>query len=62
MTDTDQSAALDKLDTEQALAEAQAAVARVRAYADRAIDAGDTGPGVGLGRLLLHLLDGEVTP
>lgn len=37
--------------------QAEAAIARVRAYAQTAIDAGDTGPGVHLGRLLLHLLD-----
>ncbi|HEY9375213.1 hypothetical protein [Streptomyces sp.] len=39
-----------------------AALARVRAWGQSAVDAGDTGPGVGIGRLLLHLLDGEVTP
>jgi hypothetical protein len=38
-----------------------AAIARVRAYAQTAIDAGDTGPGPALGRLLLQLLDGEQT-
>jgi hypothetical protein len=34
-------------------------LARVRAYAVHAIDAGDTGPGPTLGRLLLQLLDGD---
>lgn len=39
--------------------QAEATVARVRAYAQTAIDTGDTGPGPALGRLLLQLLDGE---
>jgi hypothetical protein len=34
-------------------------LARVRAYAVHAVDAGDTGPGPTLGRLLLQLLDGD---
>jgi hypothetical protein len=38
---------------------AEATLARVHAYAVHAIDAGDTGPGPTLGRLLLQLLDGD---
>jgi hypothetical protein len=48
--------ALGRSETE--LAQKRDAIARVRTYAQTAIDAGDTGPGVHLGRLLLHLLDG----
>jgi hypothetical protein len=39
--------------------QAEATLARVHAYAVHAIDAGDTGPGPTLGRLLLQLLDGD---
>jgi hypothetical protein len=36
---------------------AEATLARIRGYAQHAIDAGDTGPGPAIGRLLLQLLD-----
>ncbi|MFD9463493.1 hypothetical protein [Streptomyces sp. NPDC060027] len=39
----------------------EAAVARIRAYAQHAIDAGDTGPGPDIGQLLMRLLDGDET-
>jgi hypothetical protein len=43
-------------------ARAEAALARIRGYAQHAIDAGDTGPGVAIGRLLLRLLDEQPAP
>jgi hypothetical protein len=49
---------LDHL-TSDDLDQMYAALARVRTYAQTAIDAGDTGPGPALGRLLLQLLDGD---